>query len=246
MARILFLPIFLIILAAVVLLALRVKSMFALSNSKDIILSRPSPFGGDITDLTGATLKSLNSLDQVEYHHDIRVNYRKITAFSKAGPDSGHFKVTGKAAVEFTRENGDILIKAGGPASSSLPRENRWVDFWCCLAPLEESLRLFYEDGMKVSAGNTGSYMQRNYTEIIILSHAMSSLSNQAFGLYAPHMAKVFGKNLSMPGVNIRNFMMRVLVNNLTFLPDYIETKFNVFSDSEFVCDYLQNSRLLY
>lgn len=247
MARILFLPVFLIILAAAVFLALRVRSMFALSKSKDIVLSRPSPHGGDVHDLINMMLKSVSSMASIEYRSEIHVNYRRITLFSRTSPDSGCSKVTGKAAaVEFTRENGSILVKSGGSDKHSIPRENRWVDFWCGTSRLEENFRLFSEDGLKISAGNTGAYLQRNYTEIIILSHAMPARSNQAFGLYAPHVAKVNGKNLSEPGVNIRNFMIRILVNNLTYLPDYIETKFNVFRDSEFICDYLQNSRLLY
>lgn len=247
MARILFLPVFLIILAAMIYLAFRIRSMFALSKSKDIILSRPSPFGGDVHELIGMMTRSISNLSSIEFQSEIHVNYRKITSFSRIGPDTGYCKITGKAAVvEFSRENGSIRVQSGGSGKESVSRENPWVDFWCGISQLEQNFGLFSQDSMKVAAGNTGAYMQRNYTEIIILSHSMPSRANHAFGLYVPHMAKVFGKNLSMPGVNIRNFMMRILVNNLTFLPDYIETKFNVFRDSEFVCDYLQNSRLLY
>jgi len=40
--------------------------------------------------------------------------------------------------------------------------------------------------------------------------------------------------------------MIRLLVNNLTYLPDHLEIKYNLFQESEFLGDYLQNSRLLY
>ncbi len=247
MARMLFLPVLIIILVIIVFLALRVKSMFALSKSKDIVLFRPAPYGGDVGELAGTMLKSVNSLTTVEYQTEIRVNYRRIINFSRTAPGSGYSKFTWKGGVvEFLRENDVIGIKTGKAGDKSIPLENRWVDFWCGTSPLEENMKLFWEDGLKITAGNVGSYTQRNYTEIIVLTHAMSPRSNQAFKVFAPHMARMYGKNLAEPGVNIRNFMMKILVNNLTCLPDYIETKFNVFKDSEFICDYLQNSRLLY
>ncbi len=247
MARILFLPVILIVLALAVFLVIRVKTMFTLSKSKDIVLSRPSPYGGDVRDLIEIMLRSLNSLDSVQYQSEIHVNFKKFTAHSKTGSDSGYCKITGKsAAIEITRENGLLLVKPGKSVQRQIPRENRWVDFWFGVSPLGESMELFSREGMKVVAGDVGGYMQRNYIEIMVLSHAVSSRSNQAFETCAPLLGKVYGKNLAEPGVSIRNFMLRILVNSLTSLPDYLEIKFNVFRDNDFVCDYLQNSRLLY
>jgi len=74
----------------------------------------------------------------------------------------------------------------------------------------------------------------------------MPNQSNKAFNHCFSSMDKVFGKNLYGPDIVLRNFMVRILVNNLTFMPDYIETKFHIFRGEDFVSDYLQNSRLLY
>ncbi|MCL6611556.1 MAG: hypothetical protein K6T66_08460 [Peptococcaceae bacterium] len=247
MARILFLPLFLIILALAVYLLFRLKTMFSLSKSKDITLSRPSPYGGDVRELTGAMLAALNNMPSVQYQSEIHVNYRKITAFSKTGSGSGYSKITGRSAtVEITRENGSLLVKTGKSVQKQINRNNRWVDFWCGVSTLEESMDLFSREGMKAAAGDMGAFMQRNYVEILIVSHALSPGAGQAFGMCAPFLGKVYGKNLSEPGVGIRNFMMRLLVNSLTSLPDYVEIKYNIFRGNEFICDYLQNSRLLY
>lgn len=247
MARILFLPVFLIILALAILLVIRVKNMFTLSKSKDITLFRPSSYGGDARELIATMLNSLKSLDVVQYQSEIHVNYKKITAYSRTGPGSGLCRITGKSAVvEIARENGSLLVKTGRADQKQISRDNRWVDFWCGVGTLEENMDLVNLDGMKVAAGDTGAYMQRNYTEILILSHALTPRANQAFEMCAPFLGKIYGKNLSEPGVSIRNFMMRLLVNSLTSLPDYVEIKFNVFRGDDFLCDYLQNSRLLY
>ncbi|MFZ5634332.1 MAG: hypothetical protein ACOY40_15945 [Bacillota bacterium] len=247
MARMLFLPLFLIVLAAVIFLVLRLKSMFALGKSRDITLSRPSPYGEDVHNLIGPMLSALDNLPSVEYQSEIHVDFRKVLSYSKTGLQSAYNRITaGTAVLEITRENQNITVKTGKSSPKSISRENRWVDFWCGTGTLAESLGLFREDGMKVMAGNVGSYMQRNYAEVIILAQAMSPRSNQAFAQCAGVMGRVYGKNLSEPDVKIRNFMMRILVNNITSMPDYIEIKFNIFRGSDFVCDYLQNSRLLY
>ncbi|MCL5934885.1 MAG: hypothetical protein M1543_00015 [Firmicutes bacterium] len=247
MARILFLPMFLIIVALAIYLVLRIKSMFTLSKSKDVVLSRPSPYGGDISDLVDTMLRSLNGIAPVKYQSEIHVNYKKITAFSRTSPGAGYCSITeGSSELEFTRENGSILVSTGRSDQKQISRENPWVDFWCGISPLEECLNLFKEDGIKIAAGNVGSFIQRNYSEIVALSPVMSARPNQAFDLCAPFLGKAYGKNLSEPGITIRNFMMRLLVNNLTSLPDYIEIKFNVFRNDEFACDFMQYSRLLY
>lgn len=247
MARVLFLPLLLIILALAVFLMYRLKTMFSLSKSKDITLSRTYPYEGDVRELTGAMLAALNNMPSVHYQSEIHVNYRKITAFSKTGPGSGYSKITGgSATVEVTRENGSLLVKTGRSGHKQINRNNRWVDFWCGVSTLEESMDLFLREGIKLMAGDMGTYMERNYVEILIVSHALSPGAGQAFGMCAPFLGKVYGKNLSGPGVEIRNFMMRLLVNSLTSLPDHVEIKYNIFRGNEFVCDYLQNSRLIY
>lgn len=247
MARVLFLPLFLIILAAVIFLVLRIRHLFSLGKSKDIVLSRPSPCGKDVHDLIGPMLSALNNLHSVEYQSEIHVDFRQVLSYSKTGPQYGYNKITaGKAVLEITRENQSATVKTGKSSPKSISRENRWVDFWSGTSTLEESLEIFAEDGMKIMAGNVGSYMQRYYTEVFIVSQSMSPRSNEAFVQCAGAMDRVYGKNLAEPGVKIRNFMMRILINNITSLPDYVETKFNIFRDSEFVSDYLQNARLLY
>jgi hypothetical protein len=40
--------------------------------------------------------------------------------------------------------------------------------------------------------------------------------------------------------------MVRIIVNNLTYMPDFLEIKFHIFRDGDFISDYMQNSRLLY
>ena len=247
MARILFFPVFLALLGLVIFLILRIMSMFGLSKSKDIVLHRPAPFPGDPGELAGEMLESLKSLSQVEYRSEILTDFRKITTYSKIG-EAGYCKATAKSRViEITREKSEVVIKSGNKDITSLPcAENPWIDFWCGTRSLEESLRLFYEGNFKVQAGNVGVYMDRKYSELLVLSHALPDQANQAFDACFSHMSPVYGKNLAQPGMIIRNFMFKILVNNLTAMPDYIEIKFNVFRDTEFVCDYLQNSRLLY
>jgi hypothetical protein len=247
MARVLFLPVFLIILALAIFLVIRIKNMFTLSKSKDITLFRPSSYGGDTRELVAMMLNAMNSLDAIQYQSEIHVNYKRITAYSRTAPGSGLCRINGRSAVvEITRENGGLLVKSGRADQKQISRDNRWVDFWCGVGTLEESMDLFNRDGMKVAAGDTGAYMQRNYTEILILSHALPPRANQAFEACAPFLGKIYGKNLSDPGISIRNFMVRLLVNSLTSLPDYVEIKYNVFRGDDFLCDYLQNSRLLY
>lgn len=247
MARVLFLPMFLIIVALAIYLALRIKSMFTLSKSKDIVLSRLSPYGGDVSDLVNTMLRSLIGIAPVKYQSEIHINYKKITTFSKTGPGAGYCRITeGTSELEFTRENDSILVNSGKSDQEQISRENPWVDFWCGISPLEECLSLFREERIKIAAGNVGAFMQRNYLEIVALSPVMPARPNQAFELCAPSLGKAYGKNLTEPGIIIRNFMMRLLVNDLTSLPDYIEIKFNVFRNDQFVCDFMQNSRLLY
>lgn len=247
MARMLFLPVLLIILALAALLVMRVKSMFSLSKSRDITLSMPSPFGGSVPELVENVLQSLKSLPSIQYQSEIIVNFQKIFAYSRTGPADGYCKATGKhGIIEVFRKDDGILFKTVKSGEKSIPGENPWMDFWCGISPLEESLGLFKESGMKIMAGNVGTFMERKYTEILVISHAMPHQSNTAFDQCFSTMDKVFGKNLSGPGITIRNFMVRLLVNNLTFMPDHIETKFNIFRGEDFVCDYLQNSRLLY
>lgn len=248
MARILFLPLLLVILMIVVFLVLHLRSMIKFSKSKDIVLQRPDPYPSDTMSLVNDMLKSLKTLSTVEYQSIIHVNYRRVTSFSRIGnTETGYSKIRSKSDLfEINRDDGNILIKMGKSESISIPRDNQWLDFWCGISPLEENIRLFQEEGMKLMAGNTGTYMQRKYTEILVLSHSISSRPNQAFESCSVFNDKIYGKKLSGRNLNIKNMMVRILVNNLTYLPDYVETKFNVFSGDEFICDYLQNSRLLY
>jgi len=247
MARMLFLPVLLIILALAALLVMRVKSMFSLSRSKDITLSMPSPFGGSVQELVVSVLQSLKSLPSIQYQSEIIVNFQKIFTYSRTGPAEAYCKATGKhGIIELSRKDDGILVKTVKSGEKTIPGESPWTDFWCGISPLEESLGLFKESGMKIMAGNVGTFMERKYTEILVISHAMPHQSNTAFDQCFSTMDRVFGKNLSGPDITIRNFMVRILVNNLTFMPDHIETKFNIFRGEDFICDYLQNSRLQY
>lgn len=247
MARILFFPLFLIILSLAVFLVLRIRSMFTLSKSRDIVLSGSSPYRGDILDLADAMVKSLEDLDRIEYKSEIHVNYKKVEAFSRTCPGPGYSKITGgQAIVEFSRGNGSITARANRDDQKQISRENPWVDFWCGTSSMEESLGLFRGSGLKVMAGSTGAYLQRNYTEIIILSPSLPAPANEAFEVCTPFLSRVYGKNLSDPGARIRNFMIRIMVNSLTSLPDFVEVKYNVFREDQFVYDFLQNSRLMY
>ncbi|MFZ5645408.1 MAG: hypothetical protein ACOY46_17705 [Bacillota bacterium] len=247
MARILFLPVFLIIVALVIFLALRVKRMFGLSKSRDITLLRPVQFEGDIAEIIRETLESLKGMPSVKYQSDILVNFRKINSYCRTGPDSGYHKINEKSKIiEITREKGEVAFKAGKTESRIDSADNPWVYYWCGVNTLEESLRLYYDSGMKVQAGNTGIYLERKYTEIIVLSHALPQPANEAFNKCFSEMTSIYGKNLAEPGISIRNLMVRILVNNLTSMPDYIETKFHIFKDNEFISDYQQNSSFLY
>lgn len=248
MARILFLPVILIILMIVIFLVLYLRSMIKFSKSKDIVLQRPDPYPLDTMNLINDMLKSVKTLSTVEYQSIIHVNYRRVTSFSRIGnAEAGYCKIKSKSnLIEINRENGNILIKMDKSENISIARDNQWLDLWCGISTLEENIRLFQEEGMKLMAGNTGTYMQRKYTEILVLSHLISSRPNQAFESCSVFNEKIYGKKLTGQNLNIKNMMVRILVNNLTFLPDYVETKFNVYSGDEFICDYLQNSRLLY
>ncbi|MFZ5649054.1 MAG: hypothetical protein ACOY30_15700 [Bacillota bacterium] len=247
MARILFLPVLLVILALAAILILKIKSMFSLSKSKDIVLFRPVPYGADVRELLDSMLASLGNLSSVQFRSEILVNFRKIISLSRTGSGNGYCKITGKSTeIEITRESDAIIIKTAKTSQKSISRENRWIDYWSGTITLEESLDLFDESGMKFMAGNVGTYLERKYTEILVISHSMPQDASSAFETCYSPMEKVFGKNLSDPGTAIRNFMVRILVNNLTYMPDYIETKFHVFRGEEFISDYLQNTRLLY
>jgi len=247
MARVLFLPVFLIILALAVFLALRIRSMFVLSKSRDIVLSRPAPSGADLDDLAGLMVNSLNQLPAVQFQSEIHINYRKIIALSQTGPTGSHCKYSGKSVnLEIAPENGTAVARSDGAVLARVPRDNPWVDFWTGLMPLEAGLDLFSREGMKIITGNVGVYQQRNYTEILIISPALPARANQGLAFCAPALDGVYGRKLDEPGINIRNFMIRLLVNNLTYLPDHLEIKYNLFQESEFLGDYLQNSRLLY
>ena len=248
MARILFFPAMLIILALAVSLILYLIKMFRLSKSKDVTLSNPHSYEGDIRTLTDSVNESLNNLGSVQYQSIIYINYRKITSFYKNdGKGNGYCKIIGKSAfTEITRENQTLLFKTKKTDGGKIPRDNPWLDFWCNVSTLEESIHLFSQDNVKVITRDMGSYQQRKYFEIIAVSPIFSSQANKAFESCTPFLSLVYGKNLLDPGINIRNFMMRVLVNNLTYLPDFIEVKFNIFRGDDFICDYLQNSRLRY
>lgn len=248
MARILFLPAFLIILAAMIFLALRVKSMFSMSKSRDIVLSRAVPFEGDLPELMGQILDSVKALPRIEYQSDIIINFHKITAYSRTEYNSGYSKIKDKSrVVEISRDNGKITVKSGKIDRVLDAGENRWFYYWCGVSPLEESLKLFYESGMKIQAGDTGLHTDRKYIELLALSHALPDQANESFAKYFPAMSAVYGKDLAGPEARVRNLMVRILVNSLTSMPDYIETKFNIFNgENEFICDYMQNSRLLY
>lgn len=248
MARILFLPAFLIILAAMIFLALRVKSMFSMSRSKDIVLSRAVPFDGDLPELMGQMLKSVKALPRIEYQSDIIVNFHKITAYSRTEYNSGYSRIKDRSrVVEISRDNEKITVKSGKLARVLDAGENRWFYYWCGVSPLEEFLKLFYESGMKIQAGDTGLHTNRRYIELLALSHALPDQANESFAKCFPAMSAVYGKDLARADARVRNLMVRILVNSLTSMPDYIETKFNIFNgENEFICDFMQNSRLLY
>lgn len=247
MARILFFPLLLIILAVVVFLVLRIRSMIALGKSKDVTLSRPTPYGDDVHGLIGSMFNALKDLPAIQFQSEIHVNFRKVMSYARIQPESVYNKISAKGAVlEITRESDLITVKSGKSSPRSIDHSSRWLGFWCGVSKPEESLRIFTEDGLKVTAGDTGKYMDRLYTEIIVLSHALKPGANEAFRQFAGLSGRIYGKDLSDPEINIRNFMVRILVSNITSLPDYIETKYNIFRDDQFVCDYLGNTRLLY
>ncbi|MFZ5651921.1 MAG: hypothetical protein ACOY4I_13880 [Bacillota bacterium] len=247
MARILFLPVLLVILALVAILVFKIRSMFSLSKSKDIVLFRPAPFGAEVRELLDNMLTSLGNLSNIQFRSEILVNFRKIISLTRTGSGNGHCKITWKSTeFEISREAEAIIVKTAKTSQISIPRENRWIDFWSGTGTLEESIKLFGESGMKIMGGNVGIYQERKYTEILVISHSMPREASKAFETCYSPMEKVFGKNLSEPGIVIRNFMVRILVNDLTCMPDYIETKFHVFREDEFISDYMQNARLLY
>jgi hypothetical protein len=248
MARILFLPVFLIILALVVFLVLRVKAMFSLSKGSDIVLSRSMPFEGDLQELLGEMLASVKALPRVEYQSDIVINFHKVSSYSRMEAATGYCKISDRSkAVEVTRENGKITVKSGKWSSTLEAGENPWLNYWCGVNTLEEALKLFYESEMKVQAGDTGLYTQRKYIELLVLSHALPDRANEAFDKCFPSLSPVYGKDTARPQARVRNLMVRILINSLTSMPDYIETKFNIFDgENQFVCDYVQNARLLY
>lgn len=247
MARILFFPVLIIILAIAAFLIYRVKSLFELSRSEDVVLSRPSPVNTDITQLIKGMLDALKALPSVEYQSDILVDYHRISSHSKNGSETASCKFSSKSGtIEAVRDKESILLTHNGATRHSISRENPWMDFWCGVASLEESLELFYHSGMRIMAGNAGTYMGRRYTEILIISHSMPELSGTAFEQCFEAMKKVFGGNLAGPDTRIRNFMSKILVNGLTNMPDFVETKFNLFRGDKFICDYMQNSRILY
>ncbi|HBV95914.1 MAG: hypothetical protein JL50_04660 [Peptococcaceae bacterium BICA1-7] len=248
MARVLFLPALLIVLAIMIFLALRVRSMFIMSRSRDIVLSRAVPYEGDLPGLMGQMLDSVKALPRIEYQSDMIVNFRKLTSYSRTESNSGYSRIKDRSkVVEINRDNAKIAIK-GGKADIALDAgENQWFYYWCGVSPLDEFLKLFYESGIKIKAGDTGLHTERKYIELLMLSHALPDSANESFEKCFPAMSAVYGKDLSRPDARVRNLMVRILVNSLTSMPDYIETKFNVFNgENEFVCDYMQNSRLLY
>lgn len=247
MAKILFLPVLLVILALAAILVYKIISMFSLSKSKDIVLLRPVPFGADVRELMDSMLTSLGNLSTIRFRSEILVNFRRIISFTKAGSENGQCKITWKSTeFEISRDAEAIIVKSAKTSMLSIPRENRWIDFWSGTGTLEESIKLFGESGMKFMSGNVGIYQERKYTEILVISNSMPGEAGKSFETFYSPMEKVFGKKLSEPGIIIRNFMVRILVNNLTFMPDYIETKFQVFREDEFISDYMKNARLLY
>lgn len=248
MARILFLPVFLIILALVVFLALRLKAMFGLSKSRDIVLSRAVPYEGDLQALLRDMLESLKALPRTEYQSDIVINFRRLSAYSRTESATGYGRVSDRSrTVEVNREGSKLTIKSGRSSSILEGGDNPWHYYWCGVSTLEEALRLFYESGMQVQAGDTGLYTQRKYIELLVLYHALPEKANESFDQCFPALSQVYGKDAARPGAKVRNLMVRILINGLTSMPDYIETKFNIFdSENQFICDYMQNARLLY
>lgn len=246
MARLLFFPVLLMILLLVVFLALRLKTMISLSKSRDIKLQQPLPAMSGKEELIDGMIGAVGSLASIGYQTEIHVNLRRISAYSRNTAGSGYSKFTGRSnVVEITRDGDGLKVKNGKNGDYTSPG-SRWVDFWCGTSMPEGDMRLFMEEGMKIQVGSTGTYMQRKYTELLIVSPALPDNANRAFEQAAGILSRLYGKNLNEPGIRVRNFMLRVLINNLTSLPDYIEVKANIFKGDEFISDYLQNSSLLY
>ncbi len=248
MARLLLLPMALIILSLVFFLVIRLMTMLKLSQSKDIELTRSQSYGGDITELITNMLKSLNNLPSVQFESIVKINYKKIIFIKKfkPGPIQSLLK-TGTLEIQPILNQNNISISFNkNKKVVDIPVENRWTLFWLGLSGVPDNLELFERTGLKVVTGKNGIYQQRNYIEIMVSSHLLPAVANRAFEICAPILSKAFGKNIVKPQITVRNFIMRILVNSLTGLPDYIEIKYNLFDGEKFVCDYLENSTLTY
>ncbi len=247
MARLLILPLTLIILFLAAFLIIRLINMIKLSKSKDIKLSKQLPYRGDVNELTGELLNALGSLTTLQFQSEIKINYKKISMIKTQKPEPIRSMIRSKSLeIKLTRFQDKAVAKYNNK-TKEIPRENPWIDFWLGLSTFEELLDIFSKPGLKLIAGNSGFYQQRNYIELKAVSHLLPTDANRAYETCSPILGKAFGKNIIKPGITVRNFMLNILINGLTNLPDFIEIKYNLFDkDNNFICEYLENTMLTY
>ncbi|NTW06105.1 MAG: hypothetical protein HGA27_08325, partial [Peptococcaceae bacterium] len=80
MARLLLMPLALLILSLVIFLVIRLITMLSLSNSKNIELFDRKESSGTLDQLTAELLNSLSDLKSIQFESVAKINYKKITA----------------------------------------------------------------------------------------------------------------------------------------------------------------------
>jgi hypothetical protein len=247
MARLLLMPLALLILSLVIFLIIRLITMLSLSNSKNIELFDRKESSGTLDQLKAELLNSLSDLRNIQFESIAKINYKKITALKILKPEPVQCQFAFKShKISIKGDAGKLLIDYDNKSKEEISRDNSWLDFWLGLANIEETLKMLTDSGLTVAIGSSGLYQQRNYTEIIVTSHLLPDIANQAYKKCAPILSKAYGKNILAPDITVRNFFMRILVNGLTNLPDFLEVRYALFHQDKFICDYFENMTLRY